>query len=272
MRSVVMGRAVETYIHPQAVDPSPIMDGKDLAELSRRAALMDEVSRRDRDTLDQLVASRADLVANQQLAARARALADQRRQLEAQSLAELQQARADRQRLQGLLQARIADYQQEADAVGAEETNLSNLIRSKAAPTPASRGSGADGNGRTSSSGLIWPTQGPVTSPFGYRWGRLHAGIDIGVGIGTPIHAAKAGTVIFAGQMSGYGNVVVIDHGGGFSTLYAHQSRVGARARPQGSHGGVIGYSGNTGHSTGPHLHFETRVSGNPQNPRQYLP
>ena len=96
--------------------------------------------------------------------------------------------------------------------------------------------------------------------------------MDIGVGIGTPIHAAKAGTVIFAGQMSGYGNVVIVDHGGGFSTLYAHQSRLAASEGQQVTQGQVIGYSGNTGHSTGPHVHFETRVNGNPQNPRQYLP
>src|SRR6185369_4742231 len=97
---------------------------------------------------------------------------------------------------------------------------LSSLIRSKETPARASRGGDDFNAGRVSGAGLIWPVHGPVTSGFGYRWGRLHAGIDIAVGVGTPIHAAKAGTVIFSGQMSGYGNVVIVDHGGGFSTLY----------------------------------------------------
>ena len=123
-----------------------------------------------------------------------------------------------------------------------------------------------------SGAGLIWPANGPITSGFGYRWGRLHAGIDIGVGIGTPIRAAKAGTVIYSSWMSGYGNVIIIDHGGGFSTLYAHQSRLVAGDGQQVAQGQLVGYSGNTGDSTGPHLHFETRVNGNPQNPMQYLP
>ena len=167
MRTAVMDRAVESYIHPEAVDTTSVVKLSDLAEISRRAALFDEVAKRDRETLDQLIATKSDLVANQQIAARARSLADQRRQLEAQTLIELKQAQADRQRLQGVLQARITEYQQEADAVGAEETNLSNLIRSKQAPAaPASRGPDPDagGNGRTSSSGLIWPVAGPVTS------------------------------------------------------------------------------------------------------------
>ena len=78
--------------------------------------------------------------------------------------------------------------------------------------------------------------------------------------------------MIFAGWMGGYGNVVIIDHGGGFSTLYAHQSRPASSVGQQVSQGELIGYSGNTGYSTGPHLHFETRVNGVAQNPMNYLP
>jgi murein DD-endopeptidase MepM/ murein hydrolase activator NlpD len=104
------------------------------------------------------------------------------------------------------------------------------------------------------------------------RWGRLHPGIDIGVPIGTPIHAAKAGVVIYASWMSGYGNFVIIDHGGGFSTAYGHQSRLAVTVGEQVSQGQVIGFSGDTGNSTGPHLHFETRVNGIPENPMNFLP
>jgi len=121
-----------------------------------------------------------------------------------------------------------------------------------------------------SSSGLIWPVSGPVVSPFGMRWGRLHAGIDIGAGYGTPIHASASGTVIFAGWMGGYGNFVIIDHGGGLSTGYAHQSSIAVGGGSV-SQGQVIGYVGCTGHCFGPHLHFEVRINGTPVDPLGYL-
>ena len=119
--------------------------------------------------------------------------------------------------------------------------------------------------------GLIWPVNGPVTSPFGYRWGRLHAGIDIGVPYGTPIHAAAAGTVVLAGWTGGYGNYTCIDHGGGMATCYAHQSSYAVSTGAQVAQGQVIGYVGSTGHSFGAHLHFEVRIHGNPVDPLGYL-
>ena len=122
-----------------------------------------------------------------------------------------------------------------------------------------------------SSSGLIWPVNGPVVSPFGYRWGRLHAGIDIAVPYGTPIHAAAAGTVVLAGWVSGYGNYTCIDHGGGMATCYAHQSSYAVSQGAAVSQGQVIGYVGCTGHCFGPHLHFEVRINGAPVDPLGYL-
>ena len=121
-----------------------------------------------------------------------------------------------------------------------------------------------------SSAGLIWPVSGPVVSPFGMRWGRLHSGIDIAAGYGTPIHASASGTVIFAGWMGGYGNFVIIDHGGGLSTAYAHQSSIAVGGGSV-SQGQVIGYVGCTGHCFGPHLHFEVRINGSPVDPMGYL-
>ena len=102
------------------------------------------------------------------------------------------------------------------------------------------------------------------------RWGRLHAGIDIGVATGTPIRAAAAGVVVFAGWAGGYGNLVVVDHGGGIATAYAHQQRIYVTGGPV-SQGQVLGEVGSTGNSTGPHLHFEVRVGGNPVDPLAYL-
>jgi murein DD-endopeptidase MepM/ murein hydrolase activator NlpD len=119
--------------------------------------------------------------------------------------------------------------------------------------------------------GLIWPTSGPVTSPFGYRWGRLHAGIDIGAPHGQAIYASASGTVVLASWTGGYGNYTCIDHGGGLATCYGHQSGYAVSAGSSVSQGQVIGYVGNTGHSFGAHLHFEVRINGAPVDPLGYL-
>jgi murein DD-endopeptidase MepM/ murein hydrolase activator NlpD len=122
-----------------------------------------------------------------------------------------------------------------------------------------------------SAAGFIWPVNGPVTSGFGERWGRMHEGIDIGVGYGTPIHAAASGRVVYAGWMDGYGNLVAIDHGRGISTAYGHQSSIAVSNVQTVSQGQVIGYVGCTGHCFGPHLHFEVRINGSPVDPLGYL-
>ena len=150
----------------------------------------------------------------------------------------------------------------EANALAAEDAGIRGQL--------AAAQSGATDT-VPSSRGLIWPVSGPVTSPFGYRWGRLHAGIDIGVGYGTPIHAAAAGTVVLAGWTGGYGNYTCIDHGGGMATCYGHQSSYAVSGGAQVGQGQVIGYVGNTGHSFGAHLHFEVRINGTPVDPLGYL-
>jgi murein DD-endopeptidase MepM/ murein hydrolase activator NlpD len=149
----------------------------------------------------------------------------------------------------------------EADALAAEDARIRGQLAAAQGPSDTT----------PSASGLIWPVNGPVTSPFGYRWGRLHAGIDIGVPYGTPIHAAAAGTVVLAGWVGGYGNYTCIDHGGGLATCYAHQSAFAVSAGAQVAQGQVIGYVGCTGHCFGPHLHFEVRINGTPVDPLGYL-
>jgi murein DD-endopeptidase MepM/ murein hydrolase activator NlpD len=126
-------------------------------------------------------------------------------------------------------------------------------------------------------SALINPVDGIVTSPFGYRTHpisgtrKLHTGVDYGAGSGTPIYAANRGRVIYTGWYGGYGNTVIIDHGGGLTTLYAHQSRIRVSTGQEVALGDRIGDVGTTGYSTGPHLHFETRENGKPVDPRKYL-
>lgn len=110
-----------------------------------------------------------------------------------------------------------------------------------------------------------------ITSNFGYRWGRLHAGVDVGVPIGTTVRASRAGQVITAGWVGGYGNCVIIDHGDGISTRYGHLSEVTVSVGQYVDQGQQVALSGNTGRSTGPHLHFEIRINGEAVDPLPYL-
>jgi murein DD-endopeptidase MepM/ murein hydrolase activator NlpD len=125
--------------------------------------------------------------------------------------------------------------------------------------------------GAASAAGFVWPVHGVLTSSFGWRWGRMHEGIDLAVSNGTPVVAAAAGTVIVAGWLGGYGNLVVVDHGNGISTAYGHNTSVTVGVGQFVAQGQLVAYSGNTGHSTGPHVHFEVRVNGSPVDPLGYL-
>jgi murein DD-endopeptidase MepM/ murein hydrolase activator NlpD len=167
-----------------------------------------------------------------------------------------------RQTLQSIQESE-KEYLHEVNGLQAASAALGAKLRSQ-------QGGASSGSG-VSASGLIWPVSGPITSPFGWRWGRMHEGIDIGAGTGTPIHAAAAGTVVYSGWMSGYGNLVVIDHGNGLATAYGHQSSIAAGNGSSVGQGQTIGYVGCTGHCFGPHLHFEVRINGSPVDPMRYL-
>ncbi len=125
--------------------------------------------------------------------------------------------------------------------------------------------------------GMIWPVSGEITSPFGWRthpiFGtqRFHSGLDIGADYGVPIVAAQSGVVIEAGWIGGYGNTVMIDHGGGIVSLYGHNQSLAVDVGQTVSQGQVISYCGSTGNSTGPHCHFEVRLNGEPVSPYDYL-
>lgn len=132
--------------------------------------------------------------------------------------------------------------------------------------------------GGVTSAGFSWPVKGIISSGFGTRNGRLHAGIDIAVPVGTPFGATAKGTVTYAGAMSGYGNVIIINHGNGLFSRYGHESQIQCRVGQQVARGEVIGLSGGaagaegSGDSTGPHLHFEIRPGDKPVDPRDFMP
>jgi murein DD-endopeptidase MepM/ murein hydrolase activator NlpD len=223
-----------------------------------------------REVRNELVGAKSDLSASKQekldnlsqLTAAEREQVDEIDALQAQSATLAAEIRAAQARAAARAAAARADAARAPAAESSAAQPSSSSPSSVAAPAPLPT---------QSASGLSWPVSGPVTSPFGWRWGRMHEGIDIAVPYGTPIGAAAPGTVIYCGWMSGYGNLVVIDHGGGLSTAYAHQSSIAAGCGQSVGRGETIGYVGSTGHSTGPHLHFEVRVNGSPVDPLGYL-
>jgi murein DD-endopeptidase MepM/ murein hydrolase activator NlpD len=157
--------------------------------------------------------------------------------------------------------AHMAELQAQSAALAAKIRSAQSAPSSAAAVT----------TGAPSAAGFIWPVHGVLTSYFGWRWGRMHEGIDLAVGNGTPVVASAAGTVIVAGWMGGYGNLVVVDHGNGIATAYAHNTSVTVGVGQSVAQGQLVAYSGNTGNSTGPHVHFEVRVNGAAVDPLGYL-
>ena len=189
------------------------------------------------------------------------------------------QLAADRDRLatvQSLKSSALTDtretreeYLREVEALAAQSAELAARIRE--AQRESSAGTGSSGTGQPSAAGLVWPCDGVVVSGFGMRWGRMHEGIDIGCGYGTPNRAAASGTVIYSGWLGGYGNLVVVDHGNGLSTAYAHASSLLVGVGQSVSQGETVSLVGSTGNSSGPHLHFEVRVNGEAVDPLYYL-
>jgi murein DD-endopeptidase MepM/ murein hydrolase activator NlpD len=175
-------------------------------------------------------------------------------------------ARSSKSQALVVTKQQVQDEIDESKSLEAASARLAAQLRGSASSsTSAPPPSGGNGT-------FAWPLSGPITSPFGLRWGTLHPGLDIGVPTGTAIHAAGSGTVVWCGWMSGYGNLVMIDHHNGLATLYGHQSQIAASCGEQVSTGQTIGYVGCTGFCTGPHLHFEVRLNGNPVDPLGYLP
>lgn len=240
--------------------------------------------------------ARADQRAIRARDAAEHAVAAMERAIEA-TIAQLQTERDEqtqsRNQLDGLAQQRsnllavasadrthVAAEVSELEEISAqEEAELEALVRAQEEAAEAERErTGAAPSVPPGSGTMQWPLSGPITSPFGMRLNpfgggntEFHPGIDIGVAVGTTIAAAAAGKVIIAGWVSGYGNYIAIDHGGGISTGYGHLSQFYVSVGQEVQRGQAIGASGNTGRSTGPHLIFEVRRDGTPVDPNPYL-
>jgi murein DD-endopeptidase MepM/ murein hydrolase activator NlpD len=280
-RGVLSARLVEIYKSDQPDALTVVLEADGFADLLERTEFLDRISDQDRDIVDRVrrlrdkakrqaaelaaLERREQLVAQQILRSRDQ-IASARDSL-VSSRSNLRAARNDRR---GVL-ARVRQNRSRL------EGDLAAMEREQARVQASLQGAGqrAFGQGagpvRRGSGQLIWPVNGPVVSPFGMRWGRLHAGIDIAVPSGTPIRAADAGRVVLMGSVGGYGNYTCVQHTGSLSTCYAHQSSFGTSNGASVRQGQVIGSVGCTGHCFGDHLHFETRVNGSPVNPMGYL-
>jgi murein DD-endopeptidase MepM/ murein hydrolase activator NlpD len=275
-RRVLAARLVEIYKSDSPDALTVVLEADGFGDLLERAEFLERISEQDRTITDRVRNLRdqakeqalelADLEEQEQLAAE-RILAERDQIATAQSQLvssrdQLASARADKRgALSTVRDSRVA-LEGDLRALEAEQARVQAAL---ANPAPAA------GPVRQGSGQLVWPVNGPVVSPFGMRWGRLHAGVDIAVGSGTPIRAADSGRVVLMGWVGGYGNYTCIQHTGSLSTCYAHQSSFATSNGANVGQGQVIGYVGCTGHCFGDHLHFETRVGGSPVDPMGYL-
>jgi murein DD-endopeptidase MepM/ murein hydrolase activator NlpD len=234
-------------------------DQKVTEEVKRAKLAMQEVRNATRKTRSQVAATTREVAArtSEQRAVRDRLAWDQR---------QLATARRDKRATLANVKEDKANALEHMRSLQEQSATLAARIRSAQSsaivPGPT---------GQASAAGFIWPVHGILTSGFGWRWGRMHEGIDLAVSLGTPVVAAATGTVIVAGWLGGYGNLVVVDHGDGVATAYGHNTSVTVGAGQSVAQGQLIAYSGNTGHSTGPHVHFEVRINGSPVDPLGYL-
>ncbi len=290
-------QAVTAFIQggrrPSATDL--VLHAPDVAQALAIAALADAIVEAQDDLVDETRELEEDTELLEVDAARAEAAAAAQRQAVAEQEASIEAVRAEQATARAQVraeaavesallaeaQAEKAGYEQRTSSLEEESSAITELLRVRAAEQAARDAEARRQAQRVFRAGtgvLGYPVASPtITSGYGYRthpiFGgrRLHAGMDLRAPTGTPILAAAAGTVVAAGYRGGYGNAVVIDHGGSLATLYAHQSRLAVSAGEQVARGQVVGAAGTTGNSTGPHLHFEVRVEGTPVDPANYL-
>jgi murein DD-endopeptidase MepM/ murein hydrolase activator NlpD len=278
---LLTARAVEAYKAGPAGYLDSLFSATDIGELVDRVEYRESAMETDAALIDKIGVLQAETEVREELAEEKeleiaeaklaleedRRILDEKRDARAAILAEKEAVIAEKRQLLARLHAdveRLADLEAQLEA---DENRILAALAAVPSTGPAPVGGGQ----------LLMPAAGPITSPYGYRthpiFGdeRLHTGIDIAAGYGAPVVAADSGTVVFAGVMSGYGNVIAIDHGGGLGTTYNHLSAFYVGTGQRVARGSSIGAVGCTGYCTGPHLHFEVRINGSPVDPMPYL-
>jgi murein DD-endopeptidase MepM/ murein hydrolase activator NlpD len=281
-KAVLADRLVELYKSDQPDIVSVVLDADGFADLLENGAYLQRIGQQDRAIITAVRDAKTEMAT----AARRLGTLEQRQQRIAMEITErrnevarvrldvqgkrdaIDRVRDQKQGVLGSVRAQAHEIDEDIKALQAQQAKIEAQIRSAQGGFGSIPAGPIRGGGR-----FIWPVNGPITSPFCEQrsWESCHPGIDIGVPAGTPIRAAGSGTVILAGPTSGYGNYTCIDHGGGISTCYAHQSAMHVGVGQHVVQGQVIGLVGCTGLCFGDHLHFEVRINGAVTNPLSYL-
>jgi murein DD-endopeptidase MepM/ murein hydrolase activator NlpD len=265
IKDEAVAQAVALYKSGSTETIDALLNAESLTELDARVEMLDVAAEKSTGALIQYGRLRVTIEAQN------RELFEKKAELEAiqkeksKSLAKLDEMHDE-------LAAKLAELEKELGHLHGEEGSLEDAAMKLTADLRANDAKAAAAALGESATGFMWPLNGAITSYYGPRWGSMHTGIDIDGTTGQPVVASKAGTVVMAAPYSGYGNAVVVDHGGGIQTLYAHLSAFGVSNGQTVSQGQVVGNVGCTGSCTGDHLHFEVRVNGSPVDPLNYLP
>ena len=270
-KKIYSKRLRQIYMNGQVNYLDVLLGARDFSDFASRMYLLQKIISSDIEMLQQLQKAEAEVRERQeQLDIEMRDIEVAKAELEAK------RSRANRlkkQRSYMLCKAHEEEQQSQSEyeRLLAISENITAMLRNMESSGGSSSGSG--GTGR-----FIWPCRGEITSYFGWRthpiFGttKYHSGMDIAVDYGTPILAADSGTVIYSGWLGGYGYAVMIDHGSGLVTLYAHNQSLNVYEGQYVTKGTCIAYAGSTGYSTGPHCHFEVRLHGEVTEPLNYLP
>ena len=251
-KKIYSKRLRQIYMNGQVNYLDVLLGARDFSDFASRMYLLQKIISSDIEMLQQLQKAEAEVRERQEQ------LDIEMRDIEV-AKAELEAKRSRAKRLKEQRSYMLYKAQ--------EEEQLRNM------ESGGGSSSGGGGTGR-----FIWPCRGEITSYFGWRthpiFGttKYHSGMDIAVDYGTPILAADSGTVIYSGWLGGYGYAVMIDHGSGLVTLYAHNQSLNVYEGQYVTKGTCIAYAGSTGYSTGPHCHFEVRLHGEVTEPLNYLP
>ncbi|MEZ7553977.1 peptidoglycan DD-metalloendopeptidase family protein [Veillonella atypica] len=286
--SVFYKRVRDIYINGRLSYLDVVIGSKDFSDFANRLEVLKRIIDSDITLINEIKKERADIEAHKQKLEADRAKLVELEKAALAKQAEIEQKKAERNVVLQKAQNDRATAMHAIEELNASSAQVSAMLKERqaaraaaaaaaAAAAQSSGGQGASDNWVQGTGQLGWPVSGEITSPYGYRvhpiWGTTiyHSGIDIGVDEGTPVHAADGGVVVWSGWMGGYGYAVVIDHGNGLSTLYGHNSELAVDEGQSVAKGQVISYAGSTGNSTGPHVHFEVRVNGDPVDPMGYL-
>ena len=259
-------RIRDIYIHGQISYLDVLFGAKDFQDFLTRMDLLKTVIKQDYDLVQTVLAEKEDIEQTEKELQEDKEQQGKLEQDARHARQIMEQKVKKRQALIEKMKSDKATFDKQYDELMAASKQVTRMIQNSHSNVAVS-GSGA----------MVWPIGGPITSEFGWRTHpitgdqRFHSGLDIGGDYGVPIHAAQSGTVTDAGWISGYGNAVIIDHGGGITTLYGHNQSLAVSVGESVGQGQTIAYCGSTGNSTGPHCHFEVRENGEPVSPYNYL-